>query len=111
MTNRAFRIEALFGADKAISSENLHHYKYDNRYAEGSVVYQVLKRLLAMSFEPDSELQAGQELLRNWDLGSDAECRVAGLGMMTGSPFVMAVMRDEPEPDLEDVFRNALTLL
>jgi acyl-homoserine-lactone acylase len=111
MTNRALRIEALFGADKAISREDLHRYKYDNRYAEGSVVDQVLKRLLAMSFEPDSELQAGQALLRNWDLGSDAESRVAALGVMTGSPFVMAVMRDEPEPDLEDVFQNALTLL
>jgi len=111
MTNRALRIEALFGEDKVISREDLHRYKYDNHYAEGSVVDQVLKRLLAMSFEPDSELQAGQELLRNWDLGSDAESRVAALGVMTGSPFVMAVMRDEPEPDLEDVFQNALTLL
>jgi acyl-homoserine-lactone acylase len=111
MTNRALRIEALFGADKAISREDLHRYKYDNRYAEGSVVDLVLIRLLAMSFEPDSELQAGQELLQNWDLGSDAESRVAALGVMTGSPFVMAVMRDEPEPDLVDVFQNALTLL
>jgi acyl-homoserine-lactone acylase len=111
MTNRALRIEALFGADTAISREDLHRYKYDNRYAEGSVIDQVLKRLLAMSFEPDSELQEGQELLRSWDLGSDAESRVAALGVMTGSPFVMAAMRDEPEPDLEDVFQNTLTLL
>jgi acyl-homoserine-lactone acylase len=62
-----------------------------------------------MSFEPDSELQAGQELLRSWDLGGDAESRTAAVGVMTGSPFVMAVMRDEP--DLEEIFQNAQTLL
>ena len=58
MTNRALRIEVLFGTDKAISREDLHRYKYDNHYAEGSVIDQVLKRLLAMYFQPISELKA-----------------------------------------------------
>jgi acyl-homoserine-lactone acylase len=67
--------------------------------------------LLAISFEPDSELQAGQELLRSWDLGSDAESRTAAVGVMTGSPFIMALMREETESDLEEVFQNARILL
>ncbi len=111
MTNRALRIEALFGADKAISREELHNYKYDNHYAKGSVVDDVMTRLLAVSFEPDSELRAGQKLLQNWDLGTDAESRMAALGVLTGSPFVMAKMREEPEPDLTEVFQNVLSLL
>ena len=58
MTNLALRIEVLFGTDKAISREDLHRYKYDNHYAEGSVIDQVVKRLLAMYFQPNSELKA-----------------------------------------------------
>lgn len=58
MTNLALRIEVLFGADKAINREDLHRYKYDNHYAEGSVIDQVLKRLLAMYFQSNSELKA-----------------------------------------------------
>lgn len=111
MTNRALRIEALLGTDKAISREELHRYKYDNHYAKGSVVDKVITRLLALSFEPNSELRAGQKLLQNWDLGTDAESRMAALGVMTGSPFVMADMREEPEPDLTEVFQKVLILL
>lgn len=111
MTNRALRIEALFGQDEAISREDLHRYKYDNRYAKGSVVDQVIKRLLSMSFESERELQVGQKLLQNWDLATDAESRMAALGVLTTSPFVMANMRDEVEPNLTDAFKDSLTLL
>jgi acyl-homoserine-lactone acylase len=111
MTNRALRIEALFGADKAISREDFHRYKYDNRYAEGSVVDQVIKDLLAISFEPNSELQAGQKLLQSWDLGTDTESRMAALGVMTSSPFVIAAMREESKPNLIEVFQKSLTVL
>jgi len=111
MTNRALRIEALFGSDKAISREDLHRYKYDNRYAKGSVVEQVIKRLLGMTFESDSKLQEGQKLLQSWDFGTDAESRTAALGVLTTKPFVMATMRDEPEPYLLEAFQSTLTLL
>jgi acyl-homoserine-lactone acylase len=111
MTNRALRIEALFGVDESISREDFHRYKYDNRYAKGSVVDQVIKRLLAMSFEPDSELQVGQNLLQSWDLGTDAQSTMAALGVMTSSAFVIADMQEAPEPDLTEVFQKTLTLL
>ena len=111
MTNRALRIEALYGADESISREDFHRYKYDNHYANGSVVDQVIKRLLAMSFEPDSELQVGQSLLQSWDLGTDAQSRMAALGVMTSSAFVIADMQETPSPDLTEVFQNTLTLL
>ncbi|WP_339725893.1 penicillin acylase family protein [uncultured Paraglaciecola sp.] len=111
MTNRALRIEALFGNDQAISREDLRSYKYDNSYAQGSEVGQVITRILAMSFESGSQLQAGQTLLQDWDLGTDAENRIAALGVLTTKPFVMATMRDQPEPDLTEAFRTALSLL
>lgn len=111
MTNRALRIEELFAADQAISREDLHRYKYDNRYAKGSVVGHVVKRLLGMTFKKDSQLQAGQKLLQDWDLGTGAESRIAALGVLTTKPFVMAAMRDEPEPDLFEVFQTTLSLL
>jgi acyl-homoserine-lactone acylase len=111
MTNRALRIEDLFTADQAISREALHAYKYDNRYARGSVVDKVIKALLAMSFEAGSELQAGQTLLKSWNFGTDVNDRVAALAVLTTSPFVMENMREEQEPDLIAVFQTALTRL
>lgn len=111
MTNRALRIEELFAADKAISHEDLHSFKYDNRYANTSIVAKVMNRLLAMTFDPDSQLHAGQKLLRNWNLETDAENTEAALGVLTTKPFVMAKMRDEPEPDLSEVFQTTLNLL
>jgi penicillin amidase/acyl-homoserine-lactone acylase len=111
VSNRALRIEALFGDDEAISREDLHNYKYDNSYAKGSVVDDVIKRLLTMAFEPGSELQAGQQILHTWDLATDAESREAALGVLTSSPFVMALMREQPEPDLLESFEKSLALL
>lgn len=111
MTNRALRIEDLFGQDESISREELHSYKYDNSYAQGSVVDQVIKSVLSMNFEHDSQLQAGQKLLQSWDLATDAENRMAALGVLTSTPFVMANMREEPEPDLTESFQKALSLL
>jgi penicillin amidase/acyl-homoserine-lactone acylase len=111
MTNRALRIESLFAENQSISREDLHAYKYDNHYAKGSVVDQVIKRLLSLSFEDGSDQQAGQNLLQNWDLGTDKDNKAAALGVLTSSPFVMAIMRDQPEPDLLTVFQNALTQL
>ncbi|MEP1446188.1 MAG: penicillin acylase family protein [Paraglaciecola sp.] len=111
MTNRALRIEALFGGDESISREEMRSYKYDNRYAQGSVVDQVIKRLLAMSFTSNSQMQSGQQLLQSWNLTTDAESRSAALGVLTATPFVMAQMRNEPEPELVETFQNALQLL
>jgi acyl-homoserine-lactone acylase len=111
MTNRALRIEALFGADESISREDFHRYKYDNHYAKDSVVDQVIRRLLAMSFEPGSELQVGQNLLQSWDLGTDAQSRVAALGVITSSAFVIADMQAAPEPDLTEVFQKTINML
>ena len=111
MTNRALRIENLFGADESISRDELHNYKYDNKYATGSITDLVIKRILAMSFEPNSELQAGQTLLKDWDLNTDADSRKAALGVMTAGHFIIADMQDKPEPDLTQTLQDALTLL
>jgi penicillin amidase/acyl-homoserine-lactone acylase len=111
MTNRALRIEALFGPDEAISRKALHAYKYDNRYARGSVVDQTIKDLLAMSFEPGSEQKKGQNILKNWKLSTDASNTAAALGVLTTTPFVLADMREQPAPDVSETFQNALSLL
>ncbi|WP_299077455.1 penicillin acylase family protein [uncultured Paraglaciecola sp.] len=111
MTNRALRIEALFGGDESISRDELHSYKYDNRYAKGSVADLIITRLLAMTFEPNSDLHAGQKLLQDWDLSTDADSRMAALGVMTTGPFIIADMQQQPEPDLTETFQTTLDLL
>jgi len=111
MTNRALRIKAMFGADEAISPEDLHRYKYDNSYAPNSVTGHTIQQLLAMQFEPGSDLAKGQQLLKNWDLGTDADSKMAALGVLTGRPFVMADMRGAPAPDLRATYSETVVLL
>jgi penicillin amidase/acyl-homoserine-lactone acylase len=111
MTNRALRIEALFGADEAISREALRKYKYDNSYANDSIAGKVVFALLEQTFEPGSDLQQGQNILKDWDMTTNANSRAAPLAVLFSAPFVLAEMRDEPKPDLISVYTNALTLL
>ena len=111
MTNRALRIKALFGADEAISFEELRAYKYDNSYAPASVTGDTIRRLLAMQFEPGSNLAKGQEILATWNHTSDADNRSAALAVLTGHPFVMANMRREPMPDLLKSYSDTIALL
>ena len=111
MTNRAMRIKGLFGADETISKEELRTYKYDNAYAAGSVTSQAVQQIVSMEFEPGSDLEKGQAILRSWDGRTDAASRSAALAVLTGRPLVMANMRGEPAPPLREVYRDASALL
>jgi len=111
MTNRAMRIKAMFGADEAITRDELHAYKYDNSYAPESITKQVVQRVLAMKFEPGSNLEIGQKLLMKWDGATDADSSAAALAVLTGRPFVMADMQGEETPDLRAVFTDTVALL
>jgi len=111
MTNRALRIKELFSADDAISADDFRIYKYDNSYASTSITGEVISTVLAMQFEPDSDLAKGQNILASWDHSSDASSRSAALAVLTGRPFVMANMRGEPAPEVLTSFRDTVALL
>jgi len=111
MTNRAMRIKGLFGADETISKEELRNYKYDNAYATGSVTNRAVQQIVLMEFEPGSDLEKGQAILRLWDGRTDAASRSAALAVLTGGPLVMANMRGDPAPLLLEAYRDASALL
>jgi acyl-homoserine lactone acylase PvdQ len=89
ISNHDLRIEALLGGENAISLQAIRAYKYDNRYARGLTVNEVVKGLLALYFEQGRELQAGQNRLKNWNFGTDVDDRAAALGVLSSSSFVM----------------------
>ncbi len=111
MTNRALQIGALFAADESITPEEMHTYKYDNSYHTNSVAVQIVKRLLAMEFDPDSELEEAQKILKSWDYSTDAESTPTALAVLTVTPFTLADMRGEPELDLKQTLSNAAAYL
>lgn len=111
MTNRALRIEEMFGGDEAISRSELHTYKYDNSYAAGSVTAQAVEQVLALKFDDGSDLEKAQQLLSTWDRKTNADNTAAALGVMTSTPFVIADMRDESAPDVAAVFEKAVARL
>ena len=111
MTNRALRIRALFGADTSISRDDLHRYKYDNSYDPASIAAKATQAVLALEFEPGSDLAAGQEILRRWDRSTHADSHEAALAVLTAAPFVVADMRGEPAPDLRQTYADAVAHL
>lgn len=114
MTNRALRAVELYGGDASITAEEFRAYKYDKSYSEHSEARRIAAEVLAASPEAlghDETLLAAQKLMANWDFRTDPESRSAALGILTATPVVVAIMRDEPPVPVLESFRDAARVL
>ncbi len=79
MTNRAFRAQETYGADRSITAEEFDTYKYDLAYSARSDEAAWVKAVLAADAAGDADLAAAQEALRRWDGKTDVKNRGAAL--------------------------------
>ena len=88
MTNRTRRALALFGTGATVSWDDFVAYKYDVAYAPESRVGRLRERLLALPAPADSLTRAALDVLRAWDLRTDAENPHAALPVLALAPFI-----------------------
>ena len=81
-SNRSLRMLELFGADELITPEEFVQYKFDMRYSDDSFVAQVAEMISNLQM-PTPETARGQEIIRNWDLGTEPNNTGAALMIVT----------------------------
>ena len=82
-SNRSMRVLKLFNSDSAITREEFLQYKYDRQYEKNSVMAYAINRLVEDIQTSDLELLAAVDLLKNWNLRTDIDNRVAALAILT----------------------------
>ena len=70
ISNRSLRMLDLFGNDDSITSEEFVQYKFDMFYSKDSVIAQFVQ-MLSEAKMPTPDTARAQEIIRNWDLGTD----------------------------------------
>jgi penicillin amidase/acyl-homoserine-lactone acylase len=111
LTNRGLRALELFGGDDSITREEFRAYKYDKQYAKESEAQRIVAELLAADFTGEADLVAGQELLRRWRGGAEADDPAAALAILSAMPVAAAKLRELPVPSVQGSYRAALRTL
>lgn len=88
MTNRAMRAMELYGTDESITSEEFYRYKFDLQYSQKSKMATILKRLFAIDPGDDSVLTNALDVLKKWDLRTDAGSPAAALAIIAFRPYL-----------------------
>ncbi len=104
-TNRGIRIQALYGGDPSITSEEFVAYKMDDVYAKDSRVMALVRDLAAGDGEGLEEERA---VLAGWDGAVTEQNRGAALAVLTAQRARGYLLNDEnPEtPDYETALRE-----
>jgi penicillin amidase/acyl-homoserine-lactone acylase len=111
LTNRGLRQLELYGGDPSITREEFHAYKYDKQYSKQSEARRIVDEILATDFSGDADLAAGQEVLRRWRGGAEADDPSAALAILSATPVVVAQLRGEEPPSVQGSYRAALRTL
>lgn len=111
MTNRAYRAEETFGADRSITAEEFRAYKYDISYSKRSELAEMIGEVAAIDPGSDADLKAAQGILKAWDMRTNIDSRGAALGVLMGQPVVMAELKGEVAPEPIDTLQAAIKTL
>lgn len=105
MTNRGLRIQALYGADPSITSEEFVAYKMDHVYAQGSRVMELVRTL---SSGDAADLEAERAVLAAWDGAVTTDNTSAALAILTAQRARGYLLNDEnaQTPDYETALRE-----
>ncbi|NUN97248.1 MAG: acylase [Candidatus Omnitrophica bacterium] len=86
MTNRSLRALELFGGDISITEEEFLAYKFDDAYSKDSEVARAREALVEAPPTDDPLIEEGTELLRKWDLRTNAENTSTAIALLSIHP-------------------------
>jgi penicillin amidase/acyl-homoserine-lactone acylase len=107
MTNRAYRAEETFGADRAMTDASFRAHKFDLFYSKRSKIAHVITQILSADSSKDDDLKAAQNLLRGWNFETDVKNRATALAVLTGSK-IMPFDGSAPVTNPLDALRQAM---
>ncbi len=118
-TNRGLRFAELLSADNSITREAFRAIKFDKTYSKNSALAKLIGELTAIDFDNEKAergddralLKQAQEILRNYDMTTNADSRGAALAIMTGLPAVAAINAGKPQRDAVPYLRRAIHTL
>ncbi len=107
-TNRGLRIQALYGGDESITSEEFVQYKMDDIYAADSRVTELVHTLVDTFDGEDDGLQPAIDILKDWDSAVTRENRSAALAILTAQKARGFLLNDEnvKTPDYLEALRQ-----
>ena len=111
LNNRTRRLLALLSADRSITADELHNYKFDTCYTADSDFAVLVKGIAQRNFAGDPVLEEAGEILRRYDLCTNKNSRGAALAVMTAVPLLQASARGQPRPDAVATLRGAANRL
>ena len=95
-TNRGIRIQALYGGDEAITSDEFVSYKMDHYYADDSRVMELIRELInEINENSGNELGEARAVLQAWDGSVDKDNRNAALAVLTAQKARGYLLNDE----------------
>jgi len=109
MTNRSLRALELFSNDAAISREELLAYRADGKYHPEFKLWQTVIEIATAEVN-DPLLLTGQDVLRNWDGGTDIDNRGAALAVITGMFAHGSEYKEDLMPVME-AYQKAVDIL
>ena len=83
MTNRSLRALELFSADKSITEEEFHSYKYDMTYSSQGDMPAYIAQIVQAPLPDDPGVQAALDEVKAWDLKGDPANTGIGLVVWT----------------------------
>jgi acyl-homoserine-lactone acylase len=109
MTNRAYRAQETFGADKAITDEAFRAYKFDLAYSARSDVAREIADVVKVDPGSDNDLSAAQALLKGWDRRTNIGSRAVALAVLMRAEAA----HSDSHPDVPpiDALRDAIKTL
>jgi penicillin amidase/acyl-homoserine-lactone acylase len=111
MTNRAWRAMETYGADRRITNEAFHAYKYDLAYSLRSPEAQAFNEVLAINPGSDTGLRQAHDILQRWNLRTDVSNRAAALAILTIEPVIRARLEGKAPKRPIDALRDAMLML
>lgn len=109
ITNRSRRAVELLVNDPSITRDELLAYRADTVYHPESQLMQLVVELVSMPTE-DPDVQAAQNVLRNWNGDTVKESRGAALAVITGIRTLGYEYTDEAEASLDILAKTASDL-
>lgn len=108
MTNRADRGLRLFAESGRMSEAAFIAVKWDKKYDPDSRAMRYVAQIQDMQFAADSRAAEGQNLLADWDGGTELNNRAATLGVCLLSEEWKAEQKQKPAPDIAPVYETCL---